>query len=358
MTTQLDTPVLDLAKVEEFAMRVAIDQATASHALLTYLGDRLGLWKTLASMDGATSEQLAERSGLAERYVREWLSAHAAGGYVDYDPATRSFSLSAEHAMVLADDDGPATQIGGFEVTAAMWASADRLAHGYATGDGVGWHEHDSRLFSGVDRFFRNLYRTSLLAEWLPTVDGLTERLEAGIRVIDVGCGLGSATIQLAEAFPASTFVGVDYHEESIRRATAAAEEAGVADRVRFEVGDATSYAGTYDLVCFFDAIHDMGDPVGALAYARGVLAPGGQVFAVEPFAHDRLEDALGSPVALSYFVSSSCLCVPNSVSQGGAALGAQAGPARITAAFVDAGFSAARVASATPYNLVLEARV
>lgn len=357
MTTQLDAPALDLERVEAFATKVAIDQATASHALLTYLGDRLGLWRTLASLGPATSEQLAQRAGLSERYVREWLGAHTAGGYVHHDPLDETFSLPAEHAVVLAEDEGPASQVAGFEVTAAIWAASDRLAHAYVTGDGVGWHEHDPRLFTGVDRFFRNLYRTSLLTEWLPTVDGLVGRLEAGLRVIDVGCGLGSATIQLAEAFPASTFVGLDYHEESIRLATAAALEAGVADRVRFEVGDATSYADGYDLVCFFDAVHDMGDPVGALRHARGALTEGGEVFAVEPFAHDRLEDAVDSPVALSYFTASSALCVPNSVSQGGAALGAQAGPERLLSVFADAGFTDARVAAATPYNLVIEAR-
>jgi SAM-dependent methyltransferase len=357
MTTQLDAPAIDLNKVEAFAMKVAIDRAVAYNSVLVYLGDRLGLWKTLASIGGATSEQLAQRSGLAERYVREWLSTEAAAGYLDYDGTSETFSLPAEHAMVLADDDSPAAGVAGFEVISAVWASADQLAHAYATGDGVGWHEHDPRLFTGVDRFFRTLYRASLLTEWLPAVDGLVERLETGLRVVDVGCGLGSATILMAEAFPASTFVGVDYHEESVRRATAAAAEAGVADRVRFEVGDATSYTDTYDLVCFFDAVHDMGDPVGALAHARSVLGDGGQVFAVEPFANDRLEDSLGSPVAMTYFAASSCLCVPNSMSQGGAALGAQAGPARLTGAFAAAGFATAQVAAATQFNLVIEAR-
>lgn len=356
MTTQLDAPAIDLGKVEAFAMKVAIDRAVAYNSVLVYLGDRLGLWKTLASMNGATSGELAQRSGLHERYVREWLSTEAAAGYLDYDGTTEAFSLSPEHALVLADDDSPAAGVAGFEVISAVWASADQLAHAYATGEGVGWHQHDPRLFTGVDRFFSTLYRGSLLTEWLPSVDGLVGRLESGIRVVDVGCGLGSATILMAEAFPASTFVGVDYHEESVRRATAAAEEAGVADRVRFEVGDSTAYAGTYDLVCFFDAVHDMGDPVGALAHARGVLADGGQVFAVEPFANDRLEDSLGSPVALTYFAASSCLCVPHSVSEGGAALGAQAGPARLTDAFVSAGFSMAKVAATTAYNLVIEA--
>jgi len=357
MTTQLEEPALDIARVEEFAYEVAGHAAQAYNGVLVYLGDRLGLWKALASVDSATSEELAERSGLAERYVREWLSAQAAAGYLTYDPETRAFTLPAEHAMVLADDDSPASGTGTFEVVTAVYQSADRLANAYTTGEGVGWHEHDSRLFGGVDRFFRTQYRNSLISEWIPSVDGLAERLEAGITVVDVGCGLGSATILMAEAFPNSRFVGVDYHEESIQRATAAAEAAGVSGRVHFHVGDASSYTGSYDLVCFFDAVHDMGDPVGALSHARASLREGGQVFAVEPFAADRLEDSLAAPAALAYFVASSCLCVPNSISQGGAALGAQAGPGRITAAFLAAGFTTARVAAETPYNLLIEAR-
>ena len=357
MTSQLEAASIDLAAVEEFAGKVAADQTAAYNAVLIYLGDRLGIWKALASLDAATSAELAQHMGLGERHLREWLSAQAAAGYVWYDATTERFSLPAEHATVLADDDSPAFGVAVFEIIAAVWASVDQLAHAYATGEGVGWQDHDLRLFTGVDRFYRTYYRSSLLTEWLPAVDGLVDRLQAGIRVIDVGCGLGSATILLAQAFPASTFVGVDFHQESVRRASAAAEAAGVADRVHFEVGDATSYGGSYDLVCFFDAVHDMGDPVGALAQARSVLSPGGQVFAVEPFAEDRLEDNLNNPVAAVFYAASSCLCVPCSVSQGGAALGAQAGPARLTGAFRDAGFTTARVAASTPYNLVIEAR-
>jgi hypothetical protein len=226
MTTQLEAPAVDQSALEEFYGKVAADQGAAYNAVLVYLGDRLGLWRALSSVDAVTSTELSARSGLAERYVREWLSAQAAFGYLTYDAATDAFSLPAEHAMVLADDDSPVAGVAGFEVISAVWASVDQLAHAWTTGEGVGWHEHDTRLFSGVERFFRTAYRNSLVAEWLPAVDGLVERLQSGIRVVDVGCGLGSATILLAEAFPASTFVGVDYHEESVRRASAAAEAA------------------------------------------------------------------------------------------------------------------------------------
>ncbi|MDZ5620210.1 methyltransferase domain-containing protein [Nocardioides sp. HM23] len=347
----------DLAILEGFATRVALDRAAAYNGVLVYLGDRLGIWRELASGGRFTSSQLAERCGLAERYVREWLSTQAAGGYVEYDAADRTFSLPLEHGLVLADEDNPASGIAGFEVISAVWAAADQLAHAYVTGEGVGWHEHDSRLYSGVDRFFATQYRSSLVQEWIPAVEGLDEQLESGIRVLDVGCGLGSAGILMAEAYPRSTFKGVDYHDESIRRAIAAAAEAGVGDRVEFERDDAKSYDGTFDLICFFDAVHDLGDPVGALTHAREHLAPGGRVFAVEPYAEDALEAGVGSPVALMYYAASSCLCVPNSISQGGEALGAQAGPAKLLAAFRDAGFSHAEVAAQTPYNLLIEAR-
>jgi SAM-dependent methyltransferase len=359
MTTQIDAPVTSVpeleAAVEEFAGKVAADQTAAYHAVLAYLGDRLGLWQALASAESASSVELAERSGLAERYVREWLSGQAAAGYVTYDAETTRFTLPVAHASVLADEESPVAMAATYEVISAVWASVDQLANAYATGEGIGWHDHDPRLFTGVERFFRTAYRNSLVAEWLPAVDGLVDRLTTGIRVVDVGCGLGTSTIMMAEAFPASTFVGVDYHEASVRRARAAAAAAGVEDRVRFLVADASSYGGRFDLAMFFDALHDMGDPVGALRHARELLSPGGRVLAIEPFAEDGLADNLANPVAAVFYAASSCLCVPHSISQGGDALGAQAGPARLVATFDAAGLRSARVAASTPYNLFIE---
>ncbi|MFE0751540.1 class I SAM-dependent methyltransferase [Gordonia sp. NPDC058843] len=358
--TETDTAV-DLARVEAFAGQVSSDLTHAYHSISTYLGDRLGLWRTLAELGMATSAEVAQRSGLAERYVREWLCVQAAAGYVTLESHTPGeadvFGLPVEHAMVLADDNSPAAVVAGFEVAAAVWAGVDRLAHAYTTGEGVPWGAHDSRLFTGVQRFYATIYRASLLTEWIPAIDGLAQRLRAGIHVLDVGCGLGVPTILLAEAFPNSTFVGVDTHEESIRQATTAAESAGVADRVRFTVGSAHDYGDTFDAILFFDALHDFGEPVQALNHARMSLRTGGQVVAVEPFAHDSLADNLTNPVALLFYSGSSYLCVPHSVADGSTSLGAQAGPERLLEVFRAAGLSSARVAATTASNLILEAR-
>ena len=260
-------------------------------------------------------------------------------------------------ATCLAEEESPVASMAGFELIAGVWAGVDRLAHAYTTGAGVPWHEQDPRVFSSVARFYATMYRNSLLTEWFPGIDGLVAELETGIRVLDIGCGHGVPTIMLAEAFPNSRFVGVDYHEESIRQAAQAAHEAGVGGRAHFHVGDAAEVEGEYDLVLFFDAVHDLGDPVGALARARSVLAPGGRVVAIEPFAEDTLEANLANPVAPVFYVGSSALCVPHSISEGGAALGAQAGPAKLTGAFREAGFSYAEVAVTTATNLVIEGR-
>jgi 2-polyprenyl-3-methyl-5-hydroxy-6-metoxy-1,4-benzoquinol methylase len=362
MTTTDDRPGtdVDLARVEAFAARMGGDLGIAANAVLAYLGDRLGLWRTLASMPATTSEDLAERTGLDERYLREWLATQAAAGYVEYDPATRTFTLPAEHALVLAHDDSPVAMAGGFEFVASGWAIADRLANAFATGEGIGWHTHDPRLWSAVDRNFRPFYTNSLVPEWLPALDGVVDKLRAGARVLDVGCGLGTATLLMAEAFPASTFVGVDYHEESVRRATAAAARAGVSDRVTFRTGQAGTVGADgerYDLICFFDAIHDLGDPVGALRAARSALTADGTVLAVEPNAADALEGNL-HPGGLYWYASSMLVCLPGSLSQPGAAgLGAQAGPARLTEVFREAGYGTAHVAATAPFHLVLEGR-
>ena len=346
----------DLARVEAFALKVAGDQAAGSNAVQVYLGDRLGIWSALASVPATTSTGLADRTGLSERYLREWLSAQAAAGYLTYEPDTQTFALPAEHAAVLADDSSPAAMIGGFEVTAGVWAGVERLAHAFATGEGIGWHEQDPRVFTGVERFFRPLYSSSLLADWLPAVDGLVDRLREGARVIDVGCGLGTPTLMMAQAFPASEFVGVDYHRASIERATYAAERAGV-QNVSFEVATAADLGSGYDVVCFFDALHDMGDPAGALREAKAALTPGGLVFAVEPGAGDHLEDNL-HVLGVAWYAASTALCLPGSLSQEGhLGLGAQAGATRTLEVFAQAGFGRARVVAQTPFNLVYEAR-
>jgi SAM-dependent methyltransferase len=357
MTAQLDAPVLDSGRLEEFVGKVSGDQAAAYNAILVYLGDRLGIWRSLATLGTATVAQLAEHAGVAPRYLQEWLAAQAANGYVTYDGAADTFTFSPEAASCLAEEESPTALMSGFELIAAVWAASDKLANVYTTGEGLGWHEHDPRLFTAVGRFYGTMYRNSMLSEWFCAVEGLIEQLETGIHVLDVGCGLGVPTILLAEAFPNSTFVGVDYHDDSIRQAVAAAAEAGVSDRVQFRVADAMSYEGSYDLVLFFDAVHDFGDPVSALGHARSVLAPGGRVVAIEPFAEDTLEANLANPIASVFYVGSSALCVPHSISEGGAAFGAQAGPARLTQAFRDAGFSSAQVATSTMTNLVIEAR-
>ena len=357
LADQQDAPTaVDESKVEAFAAKIVHDLGIGHNTLLAYLGDRLGLWRTLAAHPNSTSAELARCCGYTERFVREWLAAQAAAGYVSYDPVAQSFTLPAEHALVLADEDGPAFMASGFEVLASVWETVDELANGYASGDGLGWHEHDSRLIVGFERFFRPAFRNLLTPVWLPSVPGLVDRLQSGIRVLDVGCGLGTATIAMAEAFPASTFVGIDYHEESVRRARIAATESGAYDRVDFQVHEAESYDGTYDLICMFDTLHDLGDPVGALRYAKAHLAEDGWFFAVEPNAGDRLEDNL-HPLGLIWYASGHNLCVPNAVSQGGSALGNQAGLSRTLLTFADGGFANAHKVTETVFNMVIAAQ-
>ena len=349
---------IDQTKLEDFLGTAVAEAAAAESAACCYLGDVLGLYEAMAGAGPLTAAELAARTATHERYVHEWLANQAAGGYVTYDADRGTFELPAEHAAVLADADSPTYLSGIFEVIAAVWASADRAVEAFRSGEGVGWHEHDPRLFGGVERVFAPIYRSQLVQEWIPAVDGLDERLAAGARVADVGCGHGASTVTMAQAYPAARFVGFDYHAESIAAASKAAAHAGVGDRAAFEVATADSFGGDgYDLVCFFDCLHDMGDPVRAAAHARDALSGDGTLLLVEPMAGDDLADNL-NPVSRLFYAGSVFLCTPSSLAQDGAsALGAQAGEARLREVLTNAGFAHTRRAAATPFNLVIEAR-
>jgi SAM-dependent methyltransferase len=345
---------IDQAKLHALLGRAVVDIGANFHAALVVTGDKLGLFRALHDLGRATAADLAKRTRTHERYVREWLSAMAAGGYITYDGAGEEFSLSEEQAVALIDADLP----GAFLLAQATVKSEPRITDAFRSGKGVGWHEHDPALFEGTERFFRPGYAVNLVPTWIPALEGMQARLEKGGRVADVGCGHGSSTILMAKAFPASRFVGFDYHDRSIEWARAAAKREGLGDRVTFEVASARDYPGAgYDLVAFFDSLHDMGDPVGIGSPVRRSLGPDGAWLLVEPFAHDRLEDNL-NPVGRMYYAASTMLCTPNSLAQEvGTALGAQAGEARLKRVATQAGFTRFRRAAETPFNLVFEAR-
>lgn len=349
---------IDETRLHEFLGRMVGDLGAAANAPLMLIGDRLGLYKAIAESGPLTSADLAERTGTAERFVREWLGAQAAAGYVTYDPAADAYAMPPEQAMVFADEDSPVYLAGLFESLYAMMVAEPKIREAFRTGEGVGWHEHHPCLFSGTERFFRTGYRAHLVQDWLPALDGVVEKLARGALVADIGCGHGASTIIMAQAFPDSRFNGSDYHDASIERAREAAADAGVADRVQFEVASAAAYHGSgYDLVTTFDCLHDMGDPVGAARHVRETLAPDGTWLIVEPFAGDALAENL-NPVGKLYYAASTMLCTPASLSQEvGLGLGAQAGEARLREVVTQGGFSRFRRATETPFNLILEAR-
>lgn len=349
---------MDATNLEQFMSQAVNDLGAAISGLMVYLGDQLGLYKAMAGAGPMSSAELAERSGTYERYVREWLNNQAAGDYVVYDAADGRYHLPEEQAMALADDDSPVFVAGVFTSLASVWADSEKFVDAFRTGRGVAWHEHDPRLFRGTERFFRPGYKTYLVAEWIPALDGVEGKLRAGARVADVGCGHGASTVVMAQAYPASRFTGFDYHEASIVTARRAAEQAGVADRVIFELATAKDFQGSdYDLIAFFDCLHDMGDPRGAAAHARSALAPDGTVLLVEPFAHDRVDENL-NPIGRAFYGFSTVICTMASKAQEvGLALGAQAGEARLAEIFRDAGYRSFRRATETPFNLILEAR-
>jgi SAM-dependent methyltransferase len=349
---------LDMQKLDELLGRGVVDFGATMHAALIAIGDRLGLYKALAQSGPMTPQQLAEKTGTTERYVREWLSSQAAGGYVTYDKSSGRFSLTEEQAFVLADDNSPAFLPGAFQVALASTRSLDKIADAFKTGKGVGWHEHDPELFVGTERFFRPGYAANLTKSWIPALDAVESKLKRGVRVADVGCGHGASTVLMAQAYPASTFTGFDYHQASIDTANERARKAGVADRVKFAAASAKTYPGDgYDFVTFFDCLHDMGDPVGAAAHVLQSLANDGTWMIVEPYANDKLEDNL-NPVGRVYYSASTLLCTPCSKAQEvGLALGAQAGEGRMRDVVLSGGFTRFRRATQTPFNLVFEAR-
>ncbi len=348
---------LDMQKLDAFMGRFVGDLGAAFGAGMVVIGDALGLYKALAR-GPATAEALAKATGTDARYVREWASAQAAGGYIDYDPAAGAFSLSDEQAFTLADESSPAFIPGAYEVVLAALNAVPKAIDNFRTGAGMGWHEHDHGLFHGTERFFRPGYAAHLVAEWIPALDGVAAKFERGARVADVGCGHGASTVLMAQAYPRSTFVGYDYHAPSIEAARRAAQAAGVAGRARFEVASAKDFdGGRYDLVAFFDCLHDMGDPVGAARHVRDELAADGTWMIVEPFAGDTLADNI-NPVGRVYYGASTLICTPASRAQEvGLCLGAQAGEKRLSEVVREAGFRQFRRAGETPFNLVLEAR-
>jgi SAM-dependent methyltransferase len=354
------TDPADPADIDAFVGRFATDLGAVLHGATVVLGDKLGLYRAMAALGPATPAQIAESAGCDARFVQEWVNAQAASEYCHYDPATDTYHLDAAQAACLADETHPAFVAGGMSVASSLHKDEEQVTATFRTGQGVGWHEHCDDLFVGTERFFRPGYVANLTTSWIPALDGVEERLQAGGRVADVGCGHGASTTIMATTYPASTVIGFDYHEPSIETARRRADAAGLGDRVTFEVAASDDFPGEgYDLVCIFDALHDMGDPGAALRHIRRALAPTGTLLLVEPHASDTVEGNIGL-VGRIFYSASTFICTPASRAQAGAdaaCLGAQAGQARLTALAHEAGFSRVRRAAETPFNLILELR-
>jgi 2-polyprenyl-3-methyl-5-hydroxy-6-metoxy-1,4-benzoquinol methylase len=350
--------MVDDAKLHQFVGQMLSDLGGAASVALVRMGDALGLYKTLHARGPMTTGELAAAAGVNERYLREWASHHAASNYLSYDPATQKFALPEEQAMVFAVDDSPVNMLGAFDAIVAFLGNQEKVQPAFKNGGGVAWGDQTSCLFCATARFFRPGYHNNLVANWLPALDGVVDKLQRGARVADVGCGHGWSTVLMARAFPDSEFIGYDFHPSSIEQAQAHADEHGVSANTRFEVATAKAYPGTgFDLVTFFDCLHDMGDPAGAAAHVRQSLKPDGSWMIIEPMAGDRLEDNL-NPVGRLYYGASTVVCVPTSLSQEvGAALGAQAGEAKLREVITAGGFRSIRRATETPFNMILEAR-
>lgn len=359
MATHAAAPQLDESKLNAFLAQAVNDMGAAMHATLVLIGDKLGLYKAMANAGPMTPTKLAALTHTSERYIREWLNANAASGYVQYDAAAQTYELPPEQAFTLANEDSPAFLPGAFQIIAACCRDEPKITAAFRSGEGVGWHEHDHDLFQGTERFFRPNYAAHLISEWIPALDGVEGKLQAGAVVADVGCGHGASTVIMAKAYPNSTFFGFDYHSGSIEYARHRAEQEGVADRVTFDVASAKSYPanGGYDFVAFFDCLHDMGDPPGAARHVKKTLKPDGVWMIVEPFAGDKPEQN-HNPIGRMFYSASTLICTPASLAQEvGLALGAQAGEGRMRDVVAAGGFSKFRRATETPFNLVFEAR-
>jgi SAM-dependent methyltransferase len=361
--TTVDQPTIDMNTIDEeklgaFMGQAVVDVGASMAAPLLIIGEKLGLFKAMMKAGPLTSCEVADRAGTSERYTREWLRGQAAGGYVSYDAGTDTYTLPDEHALALAVDDSPFYILGVYPMVASVFADVETLAERFRTGQGFGWHEHDPRLFTATELFFRPGYAANLVPQWLPMLDGVVDKLEAGAKVADIGCGHGVSTVLMAKAFPNSKFHGFDYHDKSVERARELAEEEGVGAQCTFEVAGAQDFPGDgYDLITHFDCLHDMGDPVGAARHAREVIAEDGSWMIVEPMAADTVQENL-TPVGRLYYNASTMICTPASLSQDiGLALGAQAGEAALRQVAEQGGFTRFRRATETPFNLILEAR-
>ena len=347
---------VDEMKLQEFLGKMVNEMGAAANGALILIGDRLGLYKALSENGPMTSTDLAKATATAERYVREWVSAQAASGYVEYDATTQKFYMTPEQSMVLGNEDSPVIMTGAFYAISSMYHDEPQITEVFKSGQGVAWGNHNSCLFCGTEKFFRPSYRANLVSNWIPALDGVEEKLKKGAKVADVGCGHGASTLVMAEAFPNSQFIGYDIHDKSIEHAAQLAKESGLSN-ISFEVATAKNFPGKgYDLVAFFDCLHDMGDPVGACAHVVEALNEEGTCMIVEPFAKDRLEDNL-NPVGRAFYAFSTMLCTPTSLGQEvGLGLGAQAGEKRLKEVVLSGGFNHFRKATETPFNLILEA--
>lgn len=348
---------IDQQKLMDFLGKVVNDMGAVASAPMVVIGDKLGLYRELAKSGLLTSSELAKNTGTAERYVREWLNNQAAGGYIMFDTNAGKYFMSEEQMFCLADENSPGSVLGAFQIAKALVNDEEKIREAFKSGGGVEWGDHDPNLFEGTERFFRSGYLAELTSSWIPAIEGIDEKMKKGAKVADIGCGHGASTIIMAQAYPNSQFVGFDYHEPSIVEARKRAEKAGLKN-VKFEVAKSTDFSGNdYDLVAIFDALHDMADPVGTVTHISKTLKPDGTLMLVEPFAKDEAKDNM-NPVGRLFYGASTMVCVPCSLAANGPALGAQAGPKKLEHVVKSGGFKNFRVATSTPFNMIIEAKL